>query len=297
MKQYDLLWHNHHLKLGFPPLIMGILNVTPDSFSDGGQFYESDKAVSHAIQMVEQGAHIIDIGGESTRPFSESVPAHQEIDRVVPVISALSSRLSVPLSIDTSKAEVAQAAIDAGASIINDISSLRDPGMVEVVKKARVPLILMHMQGTPQTMQVAPKYDHIIQDIFENLELRIKNAVDAGIPKELIIADPGIGFGKTVEDNFLIIQNLQHFQKLDVPLLIGTSRKSFIQKALNIQKDASHFSEAIDCGTMATITVSALAGVHIVRVHNVYQTSITLTLLNSLTDGHMPNCQIKSDEK
>jgi len=297
MKQYDLKWHNYHLKLGFPPLIMGILNVTPDSFSDGGQFFDTDKAISHGMQMAEQGATIIDIGGESTRPFSKPVPAHQEIDRVVPIISELSNKLSVPLSIDTSKAEVAQAAIDAGASIINDISALRDSEMAEVVKMNGVPLILMHMQGTPQTMQVAPKYDNIIHEIVENLQLRIEHAIHAGIPKELIIADPGIGFGKTVHDNFQIIQNLQDFQKLDVPLLIGTSRKSFIQKALGVQKEDSNFSEAIECGTMVTITISALEGVHIVRVHNVYQTSITLTLLNALTDKHVLNCQVRSDEK
>jgi len=297
MKTYDLKWHNFHLKLGFPPLIMGILNVTPDSFSDGGQFFDTDKAVAHGIQMLEQGANIIDIGGESTRPFSNPVSASNEIDRVVPVISELSKKLTIPISIDTSKAEVAAAAIKAGASIVNDISSLRDPDMAEVVKKAGVPLILMHMQGTPQTMQLAPKYEDIIEEIYDTLHVRIEKAIDAGIPKENIIVDPGIGFGKTVDDNFKIIRKLQHFHQLDVPLLIGTSRKSFIQKALEIQPDFLDFSEAIECGTMVTITVSAIAGVHIVRVHNVNQTKITLTLLKSLTDEHESNCQVKSDEK
>jgi len=297
MKSYDLKWHNYHLKLGFPPLIMGILNVTPDSFSDGGQFFDTDKAIVHALQMAEQGADIIDIGGESTRPFSEPVSAAQEIDRVVPVISDLSKKVSVPVSIDTSKAEVAQAAIDAGASIINDISALRDPDMADVAKKAKVPLILMHMQGSPQTMQIAPRYDNIVDEIYDALQSRIENAIEAGIPKDLLIADPGIGFGKTVHDNFKIIQSLRHFHQLDVPLLIGTSRKSFIQKALEIQPDFLNFSEAIECGTMVTITLSALAGVHIVRVHNVYQTRITLTLLKSLTDLHLLNCQVRSDEK
>jgi dihydropteroate synthase len=297
MKSYDLKWHHYHLKLGFPPLIMGILNVTPDSFSDGGQFFDKDKAIAHGIQMVEQGADMIDVGGESTRPFSDPVSASKEIDRVVPVISALSKKVSIPISIDTSKAEVARAAIDAGASIINDISALRDADMADVAKKANVPLILMHMQGTPQTMQVAPRYDNIIDEIYYSLQSRIKSAVDAGIPKELLIVDPGIGFGKSVHDNFKIIQNLKQFHSLDVPLLIGTSRKSFIKKSLNIQQDALNYLEAIECGTMVTITVSALAGVHIVRVHNVYQTRITLTLLNSLADENLSNCQTRSDTK
>jgi len=297
MKSYEIKWQQHHLKFGFPPLIMGILNVTPDSFSDGGQFFAPDIAIAHGIQMAEQGADIIDIGGESTRPFSEPVPSLQEIDRVIPVIEALSKKLSVPISIDTSKANVAQAAIEAGASIINDISALRDPDMAGVAKRARVPIILMHMQGTPQTMQVAPKYASIIDEIFQTLKMRIEYAIDAGISREFIIADPGIGFGKTVRDNINIIQNLNHFQKLDVPLLIGTSRKSFIQKTLNIQPALSNFTDALDCGTMLTITLSALAGVHIVRVHNVYQTQITLTLLNSLTDEQLSNCQVRSDRK
>jgi dihydropteroate synthase len=276
---------------------MGILNVTPDSFSDGGQFFDKDKAIAHGLTMVSQGADIIDVGGESTRPFSEPVSASKEIDRIVPVISELSHKVSVPISIDTSKAEVALAAINAGASMINDISALGDKDMAEVARKAKVPLILMHMQGTPQTMQVAPRYDNIIDEIYYSLKSRIKNAVDAGIPEELLIVDPGIGFGKTVHDNFKIIQNLRKFIQLDVPLLIGTSRKSFIQKSLNIQQDALNYLEAIECGTMATITVSALAGVHIVRVHNVFQTRITLTLLNSLTDDQVPGCQTRSDAK
>jgi dihydropteroate synthase len=297
MKSYNLKWQNYDLAAGFPPLIMGVLNVTPDSFSDGGLYFNSDNAIAHAIQMVEQGADIIDIGGESTRPFSKPVPASIEIARVVPVISVLVQKLTVPISIDTSKAEVARAAIAAGASIINDISALCDPYMAEVAKEAKVPLILMHMQGSPQTMQVAPKYDNIIDEIYDFLSSSIEKAIDAGIPKELLIADPGIGFGKTVHDNFRIIQNLKRFHQLDVPLLIGTSRKSFIQKALEIQPDFLNYSEAIECGTMVTITVSALAGVHIVRVHNVYQARITLTLLKSLTDGQLSNCQARSDEK
>jgi dihydropteroate synthase len=297
MKSYDLIWQNYHLKPGFPPLIMGILNVTPDSFSDGGQFFDKDKAITHGFQMIEQGADIIDVGGESTRPFSDPVSASKEIERVVPVISELSQKVSIPISIDTSKAEVAQAAIDAGASMINDISALRDTKMADVARKAEVPLILMHMQGTPQTMQVAPRYDNIIDEIYYSLESRIQSAIDVGIPRELLIVDPGIGFGKTVHDNFKIIQNLKQFHQLDVPLLIGTSRKSFIQKTLNIQQDALNYLEAIECGTMVTITLSALAGVHIVRVHNVFQTRITLTLLNSLTDPQLPSCQTRSDAK
>ncbi|KPA14626.1 Dihydropteroate synthase [Candidatus Magnetomorum sp. HK-1] len=284
MKSYELKWQNYHLKLGFPPLIMGILNVTPDSFSDGGQFFDPEHAINHAQQMVQHGADIIDIGGESTRPFADPVPIDLEIQRVVPVISALSKTISVPISIDTSKAHVAEAAIESGASIINDISALRDPKMASVAKQADIPIILMHMQGTPQTMQVAPQYENIIAEILHELKYSIEKAVNAGIKKEMIIADPGIGFGKTVGDNFQIIQHLSSFQSLDVPLLIGSSRKSFIRKTL--EKHLPDFVEnsldAIECGTQATVTVSALNGAHIIRVHNVYQTQITLTLLRAI---------------
>jgi len=297
MKSYTIKWHNHQLDLGFPPLIMGILNITPDSFSDGGQFFTPQTAIAHAQQMVDQGAHIIDIGGESTRPFADPVPADQEIARVVPVISELNKHISVPISIDTSKAVVAKAALEAGASIVNDISSLGDPEMGAVVRDAHVPLILMHMKGTPQTMQISPEYDNIIDEIYDTLNVSIEKAVESGISRELIIVDPGIGFGKSVGDNFTIIQHLNSFHGLGVPLLIGTSRKSFIQKALDIHPDYLNYSEAIECGTMVTITMSALAGAHIVRVHNVYQTRITLTLLNSLTGDQLSGCQKKSDEK
>jgi len=283
MKSYKLKWQNYNLKLGFPPLIMGILNVTPDSFSDGGLYANPEIAIDRAQEMVQQGANIIDIGGESTRPFADPVPENIEIQRVVPVISELSKKISVPISIDTSKANVAEEAIKAGASMINDISSLKDPKMAKVARQAEVPLILMHMQGTPQTMQIGPKYKNIIEEILNELKYSIEKAENAGIQREMIIADPGIGFGKTVEDNFNIIRNLSHFQTLDVPLLIGSSRKSFIRKTL--EKHHPKFlenSDAIECGTQATVSVSALNGVHIVRVHNVYQTQITLTLLRAI---------------
>ncbi|MBF0451700.1 MAG: dihydropteroate synthase [Candidatus Magnetomorum sp.] len=283
MKSYALAWQQYHLKLGFPPMIMGILNVTPDSFSDGGQFFNPEMAIKHAQQMIAHGADIIDIGGESTRPFAAPVSSDQEIQRVVPVISALSKSITIPISIDTSKAVVADAAIQAGASIINDISSLKDPDMAMVARQAGVPVILMHMQGTPQTMQVAPKYENIIEEIFHELNYYIEKAVHAGIKKEMIIVDPGIGFGKTVGDNFAIIQHLARFQDLDVPLLIGSSRKSFIRKTL--EKYHPNFLDepnAIECGTQATVAVSALNGAQIVRVHNVFQTKITLTLLRAI---------------
>jgi len=296
MKTYALTCRNHHMQLGFPPCIMGVLNVTPDSFSDGGQFFDTEKAILHAQQMVNQGADMIDIGGESTRPFAEPVNADEEIKRVVPVISELAQKISVPISIDTSKAAVAAAAIEAGASIINDISALNDPQMATVARQASVPIILMHIQGTPQTMQIAPKYTQIIDEIHKHLSNRIQKALDAGIPKNLILVDPGIGFGKTIEDNYIIIQNLHRFHDLDVPLLVGTSRKSFIRKTLE-----SHYPQftndpnAIDCGTMVTIIMCALAGAHIVRVHNVHQTRITLTILKSLAGDHISGCLEKSD--
>jgi len=283
MKSYDIKWQNFHLKLSFPPLIMGILNVTPDSFSDGGQFFETETAINHAKKMVAHGADIIDIGGESTRPFADPVTPEQEIKRVIPVITELSKEINVPISIDTSKAVVARAALEAGASIINDISSFKDPEMPSVAKNANVPIILMHMQGTPQTMQLKPDYKDIIEEIFDELNIYIEKAVHVGIKKEMIIIDPGIGFGKTVNDNFTIIQQLKRFQDLNVPLLIGPSRKSFIRKTLEKKHpDFLAHTNAIECATQTTIAVSAINGAHIVRVHNVFQTQITLTLLKAI---------------
>jgi dihydropteroate synthase len=256
---------------------MGILNVTPDSFSDGGRYLEIDKAVEHALQMAREGADIIDVGGESTRPYSEKISAGEEQDRVIPVIEALSKELTIPISIDTYKGEVAQASLEAGASIINDISALRfDPQMGSIAAQAGVPLILMHMKGTPQDMQENPVYDDVISDILSFLENAIRRAKKAGIREDLIIVDPGIGFGKTFDNNIDIIRALSHFASLKRPILLGTSNKAFIGHILDRE------AHQRDTGTMATIAVGVLNGAHMVRVHNVRKAVETVKVIDAI---------------
>ena len=230
MKPYTLSWNTHRLELGSRTCVMGILNVTPDSFSDGGKFFTHEHAVAQGMKMVEEGAHIIDIGGESTRPFSEKVSVEEEARRVLPVIEKLAPQISIPISIDTTKAEIARQAIDAGASMINDISSLRvDPAMAQVASTYGVPVILMHMKGTPENMQVAPEYDDLIGEIREFFEDAVQKAGGNGIPKSMLIIDPGIGFGKTLAHNLALIRYLDEFSPLDLPILMGPSRKTFIR--------------------------------------------------------------------
>jgi dihydropteroate synthase len=244
---------------------MGILNVTPDSFSDGGSFMKADAAVEHAISMIEEGADIIDIGGESTRPGSDTIPVSEELERVIPVIEKLSDMSGVPISIDTYKADVAQKAIDAGASIVNDISGLRfDPEMPGVVSGNEVPVVLMHIKGTPKNMQANPIYGNLIEEIIEYLEESMTIAEKEGINEDKIIVDPGIGFGKTFEDNLEIINRLSEFKRLGKPILIGTSRKAFIGKILG---DAP-VGDRIE-GTAAAVAISIMHGANIVRVHDV----------------------------
>ena len=243
------------------PLIMGILNVTPDSFSDGGRFFDVKAAVAHAKQMVADGADAIDIGGESTRPNSERISSEEELRRVVPVIKALLKELAVPLSIDTMKPEVAEACLKLGVHMLNDITGLRNPRMIEIAAKYNVPTIIMHMQGTPETMQVSPKYNNVVSDIKKYLKVQAAKAKKAGIGQ--IIIDPGIGFGKTVEHNLAIIKNLAKFKELGYPVLIGPSRKSFIGKLLNLDTD-----QRLE-GTLAAVAICALNGADIIRVHDV----------------------------
>jgi dihydropteroate synthase len=245
-------------------LVMGVLNVTPDSFSDGGLFYDHERAIEHGMKLARDGADIIDIGGESTRPGSDPVPLEEEIRRVIPVIEALARELDVPISIDTCKAEVASRALDAGASMVNDVSALRfDPDMVKVVAERKVPVVLMHMKGTPKDMQLDPRYEDLISEILEFLEERVHFAESNGVPPEAIIVDPGIGFGKTVEHNLSIIKHLRRFKSLGKPVLLGTSRKSFIGKVLNVGV------EEREEGTAATVVAGILNGADIVRVHDV----------------------------
>ena len=261
---------------------MGILNVTPDSFSDGGRYFELDKAVEHGLKMAGSGADIIDVGGESTRPYSRRISANEETDRVVPVIEALGKELTIPISIDTYKSEVAQEALKAGASMINDISALRfDPHMASIAARARVPLILMHMKGTPEDMQENPAYDDLISEILGFFEDAIGRSVTAGIREDLIILDPGIGFGKTFEDNLRIIKDLSRVASLQRPVLLGTSNKAFIGHILD-KKPRER-----DTGTMATIAAGVMNGAHIVRAHNVRKAVETVRMIDAIKRGRV----------
>ena len=244
---------------------MGILNVTPDSFSDGGRHFDKASAIRRAYEMVEEGADIIDVGGESTRPGSEPVPLQEEIDRTIPVIEEISKKIKVPVSIDTYKAEVARRALDAGASIVNDISGLRfDPEMPKVVSQYKVPVVIMHIKGMPKDMQANPIYEALIPEIMDYFRESIRLAVESGITEDKIIIDPGIGFGKTFDHNLEIIKNLREFTLLEKPLLVGVSRKAFIGKILG---DAP-VSERLE-GSEAAAAISILNGANIIRVHDV----------------------------
>ena len=248
-------------------LVMGIINVTPDSFSDGGKYVKIKNAINHAKKMVNDGADIIDVGGESTRPGAEEVSSSEELRRVIPVVESI--RLNFPdilISIDTTKSVVAHKAIKAGADIINDVSGLNsDTQMVGVVANLKVPIIIMHMKGNPKNMQINPKYKNLIAEITSFFEKKIKIATELGINRNLIIIDPGIGFGKTINQNFEIISKLKEFSKLNLPMMIGPSRKSFIGKTLNLPVESRLE------GTSAAITASILNGANIVRVHDVLE--------------------------
>jgi dihydropteroate synthase len=287
MKTYSLAWGKHRLVLGKRTCIMGIVNITPDSFSDGGKFFTRDDAIAQGQKLFEEGADILDIGGESTRPFSDAVSAEEEIRRVIPVIENLAARISIPISIDTTKAGVARRAIQAGASIINDVSALRlDHGMADVAAEYEVPIILMHMLGTPKTMQTNPVYDDLIKEIKEFFKKAVDYAVSKGISKSKIIIDPGIGFGKTVEHNLLLIKHLHEFRTLDVPIMIGPSRKAFIRNILKDKtvKDINPDLAVVETGTQASVAAVALNGAHIVRVHNVANTCTTLKIIDAINN-------------
>ncbi|BBO75012.1 dihydropteroate synthase [Desulfosarcina widdelii] len=275
----------HTLELGTKTRIMGIVNVTPDSFSDGGHFFSPDRAVAQGLQLVDEGADILDIGGESTRPFSDPVSESEELKRVVPVIEQLAERVAVPISIDTTKAAVARQAVAAGATIINDISALwSDPQMAATAAECRVPLVLMHMKGTPKTMQVEPVYEDLIAEIKAFLSKAMAQALAAGVDRSAIILDPGIGFGKTVDHNLQIIRDLDSFRELEAPLLVGASRKAFIRHLLKEkeQEEPEPLSTEVARGTQAVVAASAIFGAHIVRVHDVARTRNTLTLIDAI---------------
>ena len=274
---FSLKWHKHRLDLGVRTHLMGVLNVTPDSFSDGGRYFSEAKAVARGIEMAQDGADIIDVGGESTRPYSERLSTDEEMARVIPVIRRLSREISIPISIDTYKSEVAREALNAGASIINDISAMRlDPRMAEVAVEAGVPVILMHMQGTPENMQLNPRYDDLINEIYGFFDDAVKRCKSAGIAEHMIILDPGLGFGKTFDHNLSVIHQLKKFQALQKPLLAGPSNKAFIGKILG--KEAHER----DTGTMAAVAACVMNGAHIVRVHNVKLSVETVKIIDAI---------------
>ncbi len=277
---YELNWGGFHLSLGKKTRIMGILNVTPDSFSDGGLFFRRDQAIAQGEALAAQGADLLDIGGESTRPFSDSISVEEEIERIVPVIKALVKRIAIPISVDTYKAQVAKAALDAGAALVNDISALGfDPGMARVIAEYQVPVILMHIKGTPRDMQVQPTYDFLLDEIHHFFVERLALAQDQGISREKILIDPGIGFGKTMSHNLTLIKRLDYFQSLDRPIVLGTSRKSFIGRITD-QEPLNR-----DWGTAATLAIGAAKGAHMVRVHNAGAARQVLAVVDALGEA------------
>ena len=287
LKFYNLETKNGVLALGGSTCIMGILNVTPDSFSDGGRYFSLDAALERARQLIADGADILDIGGESSRPFSDPVSEAEELRRVIPVIEHLAGNLDVPISIDTTKATVARRALEAGAAMINDISALRfDPDMAEVAADTGAPVVLMHMLGSPKDMQVDPSYDDLLGEIHQFLERAVLDAEKAGISREKIIIDPGIGFGKTVRHNLELIRRLEWFSDLDVPILAGPSRKAFIRKLLagknQVENEADASHDMVETGTMAAVCATILNGAHIVRVHDVARARAAATIADAV---------------
>ena len=266
------------LEFGSRTYIMGILNLTPDSFSGDGIYKDLGRAVEQAERMAAEGADIIDIGGESTRPGSMPVPEEEEIKRVIPAIERLAKRIKIPISIDTRKAGVAERAMESGASIINDITGLdSDARMRAVAAEHNATVIIMHIKGVPQTMQQDPTYDYVVDEIIERLQHLVKRAEQSGIKKENIIVDPGIGFGKTFEHNLEILNNLGRFKALGRPVLVGPSRKSFIGNILGVEPDKRIF------GTMAAVAIAIKNGADIVRVHDVREAKDVAMVSDAIT--------------
>lgn len=260
--------------------VMGIVNVTPDSFSDGGRYFDLEKAIAHGIALARQGADIIDIGGESTRPGARPVSAGEEMERVLPVIRGLRRAVSIPISIDTTKADVARAAVDEGADMVNDISALRfDPAMAPLIAAAKLPVVLMHMQGTPRTMQQSPRYQDVVEEVKEFLRNRIRFALEAGVSAERIIIDPGIGFGKELDHNLALLRGLPVLTSLGQPLLVGPSRKTFVGKLLDVGPE-----ERLE-GGLAAAVAAVLAGANIIRTHDVKETRRAVRMADALRYG------------
>ncbi len=275
-----LAWPSGSLDFSLGCLIMGVVNVTPDSFSDGGQFFDPGAAIAHGVEMAAQGAAIIDVGGESSRPGSASVAPAEQIRRVVPVIEALVRRTNVPISIDTCDAEVARAALEAGASILNDITALADDGMAALAARSQVPVVLMHMQGTPKTMQVEPTYDDVVGEVLHFLLSRARRAESFGIASERIWIDPGIGFGKTMTHNLLLLKHIRRFVATNYRVLIGTSRKRFIGTITGRTEPADRMF-----GTAATVALCAASGVSVARVHDVAAMHDVLAMVHAIEES------------
>jgi dihydropteroate synthase len=258
-------------------LVMGIVNVTPDSFSEGGRFFDADEATEHAARMVADGADVVDVGGESTRPGSDLVPADEELKRVIPVIERLREQIpGVPISIDTRKAEVAARALDAGASIVNDVSAGADPEMFEVVREREAAIVLMHMKGEPRTMQEAPSYEDVVGEVHDYLRERIEAAEFAGIDAERIAIDPGIGFGKGLGHNLELIRRVDAFLDLGRPVLVGPSRKRFIGTILDLPED-----QRVE-GTIGAVAWMVARGAHVVRVHDVREVTRAVRVIDAI---------------
>ena len=273
------IWRAQDVELEVGPrtLVMGVVNVTPDSFSDGGSFLDHEAAVAHGVRLAADGADILDVGGESTPPGSDEVSVDEEHGRVLPVVKRLAAEVAVPVSIDTRKAEVARAAIDAGATVVNDVSAGRDPDMFGVVRETGAGLVLMHMLGEPKTMQREPRYDDVVREVRDFLGERIDAAVAAGIARESIAADPGLGFGKTYEHNLSLMRRVDDLLELGVPLVVGPSRKSFIGAALgDLPVD-----ERLE-GTAGAVAWLAAHGAHIVRVHDVREIVRVLRVVDAI---------------
>ena len=258
------------------PQVMGILNVTPDSFSDGGQHANVSQALDHALRMIDEGATFIDIGGESTRPGAPDVSLQEELDRTIPVIEAVAKNTPCVISIDTSKADVMREAVKAGAGLINDVRALQEPGALQVAAEAQVPVCLMHMQGQPKTMQQSPEYDDVVNDVGQFLLARTKVCEEAGIAKDKILFDPGYGFGKSLEHNYTLVKHLPSLMKLGYPVLVGMSRKSMIGNLLNRKVD-----ERL-AGSISLATIVAQMGAQIIRVHDVKETADAVNIVKML---------------
>jgi dihydropteroate synthase len=280
----DAVWRcrDHEFPLGERTLVMGIVNVTPDSFSDGGLHAGPDDAIAHGLRLADEGADILDVGGESTRPGSDPVPVDDELARVVPVVAGLreAAPAGVALSVDTRRPDVAQAAIDAGASIVNDVTAAAEPAMFEVARATGAGLVLMHMLGEPKTMQVDPSYDDVVAEVLDFLARRIGAAVAAGVERDRLCVDPGIGFGKNLAHNLALLHEIEAFERLRVPLLVGASRKRFIGQLTGVDDPAERVE-----GTAGAVAWCAAHGVDVVRVHDVLQMARVISVVDAIARG------------